>query len=200
MYSINSFTQNLLYQHATDNMDMPVAYDAVGNFIPRYDIQQISIAEQFSPLISADVTLKNSLQARFEIRRDRTLTLAYSNIQVTEVRGVEYIVGIGYRIKNMKIPFQSGGRKTRLPNDVNLKADIGLRDNTTIIRKLTERTNQASAGNKMLSIKLSADYNINDRFNVRVFFDRIANTPFVSASYPTSETSAGFQLRFTLAQ
>jgi len=197
-YSINSFTQNLLYTES--EADVPASRDAVNNFIPRYDIALISISEQFSPLISIDATLKNSFQCRLEVRRDRTLTLTYSNIQVTEVRGVEYILGLGYRWKNLKLPFKVNGKKTRLKNDLNLKGDFGIRDNTTIIRKLVEQTNQASAGNKSVMIKISVDYNINERFNVRAFFDRNVNNPFVSASYPTAETSAGIKLRFTLAQ
>src|SRR5205085_2063758 len=52
-YSINSFTQNLLYK---ENNEQPVALDTIGNFIPKYDFQQISIAEQFSPLIGVELT------------------------------------------------------------------------------------------------------------------------------------------------
>jgi cell surface protein SprA len=192
IYSINSFTQNLLYQGNPD----PFVRDTVGNFIPQYDFQQITIAEQFAPLIGLDMTWKNSLQTRFEIKRDRTLTLSYANIQVTEVRGTEYVVGLGYKVKRFKPPFV----RKKLTNDLNLKADVGYRENTTIIRKLVEQANEPSAGSTTITVKVSADYNINERFNIKLFADKTINEPFVSTSFPTSNLNAGFSVRFTLAQ
>jgi len=198
VYSINSFTQNLLYK---DNNEQPVALDTIGNFIPRYDFQQISIAEQFSPLIGIDLTFKNSLQARFEYKRDRTVSLSYASIQVTEVRGEEYTVGAGYKFKRVKLPFvRVGPAKTRIANDLNLKADFSLRKNTTLIRKLVENANQPSSGTTSISVKVSLDYNISERINLKLFADKLITNPFVSTSFPTSTLTAGLTIRFTLAQ
>ncbi|MBK7571973.1 MAG: cell surface protein SprA [Bacteroidetes bacterium] len=196
VYSVNSFNQNLLYEESNG---YPSRLDSSQNFIPQYDQQQITISEQLSPLIGIDMTFKNSLQTRFEIKRDRTITLAYSNIQVTEVRGIEYTIGFGYKFKRVTLPFKIGGKK-KLSNDLTVRADFNLRDNTTILRKVIEGTNQPSAGTKTLSVKVSADYPVNERFNVRAFYDYSANNPFVSTSYPTSYTNAGIAIRFTLAQ
>lgn len=196
IFSVNSFSRNLLYQE-TNNF--PSALDTAQNFIPKYDIQQITISEQLAPLIGFDMTWKNSLQTRFEIKRDRTITLAYSNIQVTEVRGIEYTLGLGYKFKRVTLPFRIGGKK-KLSNDMTVKVDLNLRENTTILRKVVEGTNQPSAGTTTLSVKVSADYPVNDRFNVRAFYDFSSNEPFVSTSYPTSYTNAGIAIRFTLAQ
>ena len=195
-YSINSFSQNLLYEELNS---APSRRDTAGNFIPQYAIQQVTIAEQLAPLIGIDITWKNSLQTRFEIKRDRTLTLAYSNIQVTEVRGIEYVIGLGYKIKKVRFPIGLG-RGKRPTNDLSLRADFNLRKNTTILRKLIENTNQPSSGSTTMGVKLSADYPVTDRFNIRLFYDWNANDPFVSSSYPTSNTNAGISIRFTLAQ
>ncbi len=197
VYSVNSFTQNLLY--TSDINGNATNSDTIGNFIPRYDLQQVTIAEQLSPLIGIDMTFKSSLQARFEINRDRTLTLAYSNNQVTEVRGIVYVVGLGYKFKRVRLPFSVGGGK-KLTNDLTVRADINIRNNTTILRKVVENTNQPSSGSQTLGIKLSADYPVSDRFNVRAFYDYNATEPFVSSSYPNSNTNAGIAIRFTLAQ
>ena len=195
-YSVNSFVQNLEFKKTNE---FPSAHDTLQNFIPQYEIQQITLAEQFAPLLGIDMIWKNGFQTRFEYKRDRTLTLAYSNIQVTEVRGVEYTVGLGYRIKKFTLPFiRTGGGKKKLTNDLNLKADFSLRDSKTIIRKLVEGTNQPSAGAKTIAYKLSADFAISDRFNIKAFFDKNINNPFVSSSYPTSNVNAGISLRFTL--
>ncbi len=196
IYSINSFNRNLLYK---EQGNYASNRDTLTNFIPRFDIQQITISEQLAPLIGIDMTWKNSLQTRFEIKRDRTLTLAYSNIQVTEVRGTEYTVGLGYKFKKVVLPIRLGNGK-KLSNDLNVRIDVNLRDNKTILRKVIEGTNQPSAGTKTLGVKISADYPVNDRFNVRAFYDYNANNPFVSSSYPTSNTNFGISIRFTLAQ
>ncbi|MFM9027304.1 MAG: cell surface protein SprA [Bacteroidota bacterium] len=195
VYSVNSYTQNLLYEQSND---FPSNRDTTGNFIPQYDFQQITISEQLSPLIGVDMTWKNSLQTRIEIRRDRTLTLAYSNIQVTEVRGVEYVIGIGYKFKKVKFPIRMGNKPIK--SDLSVRADINMRNNTTILRRAIEGTNQPSAGSRTLGVKFSADYPINERFNIRAFYDFNSNNPFVSSSYPTSNTNAGLSVRFTLAQ
>jgi cell surface protein SprA len=195
VYSVNAFTQDLLYDFKDEN---PRVRDTVNNFIPQYTFQQVTISEQFAPLFGLDMTFKNSLQARFEVKRDRTLTLSYANIQVTEVRGNEYIAGLGYKFKKVRLPFVSAKRK--IQNDLNLKADFGLRKNFTIIRKLVEGANQPSAGTTTVTAKISADYNINERFNIKVFANKTINTPFVSTSFPTSNFEAGFSVRFTLSQ
>ena len=119
--------------------------------------------------------------------------------QVTEVRGTEYVVGLGYKFKKVTLPFRVGGKK-KLSNDLTVKMDVGLRNNTTILRKVVERTNQPSAGSQTLNLKVSADYPVNKRFNVQAFYNYNANEPFVSSSYPTSNTNAGISVRFTLAQ
>ena len=97
------------------------------------------------------------------------------------------------------LPFiKASGGKRKISNDLNLKADFNLRNNKTIIRKLVEGTNQPSAGALTISYKFSADYAVNERFNIKAFFDKSINNPFVSSSYPTSNVNAGFSLRFTL--
>jgi len=120
---------------------------------------------------------------------------------VTEIRGVEYTIGLGYKIQKFTLPFiKASGGKRKFSSPLNLKADFNLRDNRTIIRKLVENTNQPSSGTQTISYKFSADYAINERFNIKAFYDTSINNPFVSSSYPTSNVNAGISLRFTLAQ
>jgi cell surface protein SprA len=194
-YSINSFMQNLAWAESGGE-----ATDANGNLIPRYDIQQITISEQWGPLAGLDITWKNSLQTRIEVKRDRTVSLSYSNVQVTEVRGMEYVVGLGYRIKNFKLPFGLGAKNKSKRNDLNLKGDFSYRNNYTIVRQLAQEINQPSQGNRTLSIRTSADYLLSERLNLRLFYDQTINRPFVSSSFPTSNTNIGLSLRFTIAQ
>ena len=56
------------------------------------------------------MTWKNSLITKLEIKKNRTLNLSLSNNQLTEIKGSEYIIGTGYRLKDLEFRFRSGGR------------------------------------------------------------------------------------------
>jgi cell surface protein SprA len=191
-FSVGSYQTNLLYVPGGFELD------AAGNFIPERQIMMITVQEVMRPLVGFDATLTNSLLLKVEYNRDRNLSLSMSNYQVTEIRGKEYVVGTGYRFKNVKLPFAVGG--TTPKSDLNLRVDLSLRDNATVIRKMEERQNQVTAGQNILSIKTSADYVLNQRLNVRAFYERVVNTPVISTSFPSANTNAGISLRFTLAQ
>ncbi|MCB0782470.1 MAG: cell surface protein SprA, partial [Flavobacteriales bacterium] len=191
-FSIGSYQTNLLYTQDGE------ALDAIGNFIPQRQIMTATISEVMRPFINFDATLQNSLLLKFEYNRDRNLSLSLSNLQVTEVRGKEFVVGTGYRFKNVKFPLAFGG--TRPKSDMNLRLDLSLRDNATVIRRMEENQNQVTAGQNIISIKTSADYVINQRLNVRAFYERVMNNPVISTSFPSANTNAGISIRFTLTQ
>lgn len=191
-FNISNFITNMLYEPGG------AALDAAGNFIPARQISVITVQEAMRPLMSFDGTLKSGLLAKVEYNRDRNLSLALTNYQVTEVRGVEYVIGTGYRFKNVKLPFMIGSKKPE--SDLNLRVDLSLRDNFTVIRQMEQLQNQVTAGQKVLSIKTSADYVLNQRLNVRAFYERVVNTPVISTSFPSANTNLGIAIRFTLTQ
>jgi cell surface protein SprA len=75
-----------------------------------------------------------------------------------------------------------------------------MRTNRTILRKIVEDVNQISAGQRIISINTSADYQLSERFVIRLFYDHIITNPYVSSQFPTGNVNAGISLRFTLAQ
>jgi cell surface protein SprA len=195
-FSINSYTSNLQYGERGGS-----AYDrdAGDNFISEYQITTISIAEQFSPLLGIDITLKNSLLAKMELKKDRNLSMSLTNGQLAEIRGNEWVFGSGYRFEQVKLPFGIGAKKG-IKSDLNLRADVTIRKNLTITRNMETdpTTNQVTAGQTVISIKTAADYVINEKLNVRFFFDRVVTKPEISTTFPTANTNAGIALRFTL--
>ncbi len=202
-YNVGSYTTNVLYKEDEDGFQK--IRDELGerNFIPEREINQISITEQFSPLININMTWNNSMLTNFEIKKTRNLSMSFANNQLTEVSSKEIIVGFGYRIKNVVLYVKSiggGGRKKRLESDINIKADVSVRNNETVLRKLIENSDQISSGQQVISINLSTDYMISEQFTIRAFFDKIINNPFVSSQYKNSNTNAGISIRFTLAQ
>jgi cell surface protein SprA len=50
------------------------------------------------------------------------------------------------------------------------------------------------------SIKGAADYAVNERLNVRLFYEQTINTPVISTSFPTSNILTGVEVRFSLSQ
>lgn len=175
--------------------------DLNNNFIPGMVIQNVAVSERFSPLIGLDATwmIKSKgkpqgLITKFEYKKDRNATLSLNNNQVTEILGNEWVIGTGYKFSQVKLPF--GKLK---PNDLNIRVDISFRDNLTVIRKITEETNQATAGQRVVSIRSSADYNLNKYLVVSFYYDQTLNTPKVTTSFPTGNLSTGLRLRFNLA-
>ena len=191
-FNIGTYQSNLLYTPDGNTRD------AANNFLPQQQITVVTISEVMRPFINFDATLKNSLLAKFEYNRDRSLSLSLSNYQVTEVRGKEFVIGTGYRFKNVNFPIAFNGVKPK--SDMNLRVDVSFRDNSTVIRKMQEQQNQVTAGQNITSIKLSADYVINQRLNVRFFYERVMNNPVISTSFPSANTSARLSIRFTLTQ
>jgi cell surface protein SprA len=162
----------------------------------------VSINEQFSPLINFDMTLQNSLLARFEIKKSRSLTLSFANNQLTEVSSEEFVVGAGYRFKEVPLSFSGmgGGGGRTFKSDLNLKADFSIRNSKTVLRGIDTDLNQISSGQKVVSILTSIDYQLSQSLTLRFFFDKIINNPYLPSQYRNSTTKGGFSLRFSLAQ
>ncbi len=200
-YSINSFRTNLGYGETSGAASNQQQYST--DYISRFDFGQISISEQFSPLFGIDMTWHNSLFTKVEYKKSRNLTLSFANNQVTEVKSNELVVGIGYRIKSLGFTIKAlggGGRKTRMESDLDIKVDFSIRSNKTVLRRIDEDINQVSAGQKIVSVNTSIDYQLNQNLSIRLFFDKIVNNPFVSNQYKNSTTNGGISLRFSLAQ
>jgi cell surface protein SprA len=198
-YNVGSYTTNVLFNDP-DQDGFTAVRDAVGNFLPGQEIAQITIMEQFSPLINFDMTWHNSFLSKFEIKKTRNLALSFANNQLTEVTSSEFIIGVGYRFKDVKFKIRTGGSRRTMESDLNIKADFSMRTNRTILRKIVEDVNQISAGQRIISINTSADYQLSQRFVIRLFYDHIITNPYVSSQFPTGNVNAGISLRFTLAQ
>jgi len=199
-YSVGSFNSNILYG---EENGMPSVMDNAGNFIPAAQISIVSITEQFNPLIKIDMGFINSLLASAEMRRSRNISLSFVNNQLTEVTSSEYIVGLGYRLKGIRFNLSGvlgGGKKTVTNSDLNLKLDFSIRQNKTVLRRVDQNINQISVGQQVMTLNFSADYNLSARFNLRFYFDKVINSPYVSNQYRTSNTKGGIALRFTLGQ
>jgi cell surface protein SprA len=199
MLSISSWATNVNFDPENANQTFPNS----DNYITRYDVGIVSVMEQYSPLIGVDVTMHNSLSAKIEYKKSRKLDLSFVNNQLTEVVGAEVVVGMGYRIKNLKFTIGSmsgGGKKKNFKSDLNLKIDFGIRDNKTTLRRIDEVNNQISAGAKQYTLNFAGDYMLSQSIQLKLYYNWTSNNPYVSSQMPNATTSGGFSLRFNLAQ
>jgi cell surface protein SprA len=179
-----------------DNNGNANALDINNNIISGLQVQNVTISEQFSPLIGFDATwivFGQSLTTKFEYKKDRQSTLSLNNNQVTEVLSEEIVVGLQSKITKVKL------LKKVPASDLNAGINFSFRDNLTVIRKVVENTHQPTAGQKMIAFKFNLDYNLSQNLTVTLFYDQNLNTPKVATSYPTGNINTGIKVRFNLA-
>ena len=211
LWNLKEYFTNISLTHAyssTMNMNSYVTSLLFGqdslakgkNLTTRYQYQQgITLTERVTPLIGIDITLKSGLTFKFEYKTDRNLALYLINFQMVEQRNKELVFGTGYRARNIKLPIKYQGERILLENDLNFRLDFSIRDGVTIVRKLDQnQTNEPTAGSRMMSIRPTLDYAINQKLNFRAFYTRNVNSPKTSQSFPTALTNFGVTLRYTM--
>jgi cell surface protein SprA len=200
---MNSFTSALLYQDVS-RYGYPSFIDTLSkNYIPYYLVPNITIQEQFAPLIGIDFSLVNQLTGKFEYIKQRQLSMSLIDFQLSEVRSTEFSIGAGWRKRGLKLPFKVPFTKKdtkQLENEINFRFDFKWRDNASANSRLDQLTTYPIAGAKEITISPTIDYYISNRINVKLYFDQRRVIPYISSAAPTTNTRAGMQIRISLAQ
>ncbi|MDQ6757081.1 MAG: hypothetical protein M3004_09105, partial [Bacteroidota bacterium] len=200
---MNSFTSALLYQDVS-RFGYPSFIDPISNnYIPYYFVPNITIQEQFSPLLGVDFSLVNQLTGKFEYVKTRQLSMSLIDYQLSEVRSTQLTLGAGYRKRGLKLPFKvpfSKKDSKQLDNEINFRFDFSIRDNATSNSRLDQQSAFATGGSKEITLSPTIDYYISNRINVKLYFDQRRVNPYISSAAPTVNTRAGMQVRISLAQ
>lgn len=197
--SMNSFVSALFYQDIY-SVGFPSFLDSnSGNFVPFYQIPNLTISEQFAPFLGIDASFQNNVTARFEFRKSRNVSLSMIDYQVSETKSTEFVVGLGYRKRGLRLPFPILGVR-KLKNDLNMKMDIGIRDDKSFNSYLAQNIDVVTRGQRVITISPSIDYIASEKLTVRIFYDRRQSIPYVSSAFPITTTRAGITLRFIFAQ
>ena len=200
LYTINQFQSNLDYTQpnfAVDYDSQPqTVKDQSGNYKNETLYSNINLTEMFSPLIRVDFEMMNYVKILAEIKKDRLLSLSFDNNLMTEVQGKEYTLGLGYRIKDVRIRSQLAGLKKRIVSDLNMKADVSIRDNKTIIRYLDLENNQVTTGQTIWGLKYSADYAFSKNLTGIFYFDYTFSEYAISTAFPQTTIRSGFTIRY----
>jgi len=199
-YTINQFRTNLDYvagERGVEYDDQSTdALNQSGDFKNGTLYSNINLEEQFSPLIRLEFEMKNSIKVLAEIQKDRMLSLSFDNNLLTEIQGQEYTLGLGYRIKDLRIRSALAGAKQIVKSDLNMRADISVRDNKTIIRYLDLENNQITAGQTIWGGKFTADYAFSKNLTAIFYFDYTFSDFAISTSFPQTSIRSGFTLRY----
>ncbi|MXV51753.1 cell surface protein SprA [Pedobacter sp. HMF7647] len=193
-YSVSSFNTLIRYEETNGAVS---SRDVNNNFLPYYQFAQVTLFEQFVPLFGVDVRMKNNLTANFEYRKSRAMSLSLSNSQLAQQNETNIVFGMGYRTNNFRFPFGLFGG-TKLKNDLNFKLDFSLNDLKTLIYRADVDDAEVSSGAKNISYRPSIDYVINQRFNIRLYYDGTITRPYTSQTFNTSFSNFGVSMRFVL--
>jgi len=197
-YTVGSYVSNLDYQSQNDGFNY--VQDANQNFLSQYTIGTININEAFNPLIDIDITWLNNFTSRFDWRKTRNLTLSLTNNQLMELYDTQASLGLGYRFDNMKLFVKTKTSQKMYNNALNVRLDVAIGKNKTVLRQLDQENNQTTAGQQSVSVKFSSDYKLSQAFTLRLFYDRLVTNPFISNSYRTTNSNLGVSFKFTLTQ
>lgn len=199
-YNVGAYQTNLNFDDAAYGDGFSYVMDANNNFVPNYSMSAVNISEVLNPLINMNITWLNDLSTSLGMSRTRNMTLSFTNSQLTEVVSQSFNLGVGYKFPRMDLFIKTNGKQKSFSNDLNLRCDLKIMKNKTVLRKLEEADDQLTAGQRMMTLKTSADYALSDRFQLRLYYDRAINTPYTSNAFPTSTTNFGMTFRFTLMQ
>ncbi|GAA4302533.1 cell surface protein SprA [Compostibacter hankyongensis] len=202
LLSMNSYNSSLMYADPL-RYGYPGFIDPnslSGDYIPYFLVPNITVTEQFAPLLGIEATFTNNLNVRFAYSKSRTLSLSLIDFQLAEMRSSEITVGGGFRVRNLSLPFNLGNGKKKLNNDLNFRIDLSFRDDKTVNNRLDADLIIPTSGQQTIGISPSIDYVVNDRLNLHFFYDRRQTIPAISSYFPQSNTQAGVTLRFVMAR
>ncbi len=226
VYAVGSYNTYSSYMSYMGDLGF-INNTTTGNPIPSsmFDISTVSINEAFSPFCGISLTFNNNLTASFKYNRTRVLTLSMTSQQLTEALSKDLVIGLGYKINDLKLFGTPKRRKitntrrtkdtedknkqqetetpteTGMSNPLNLRLDISLRNQSALNRNIVTQLSQATSGNKAFKLSVMADYTLSKLLTLSAYFDRQTTTPLLSSSaYPTTTQDFGVSMKFSLAR
>jgi cell surface protein SprA len=168
-------------------------------------VPNITISEQFAPLIDIDMQFVNQLQVKVGYSKSRQLSLSLIDYQMSENRSTEFVFGLGFRKRGVPLPFKiqvmgKNGLTNKLENDMTFRLDVSFRDDATTNSYLDQNAAVPVGGQQVIAISPSLDYVVNNRINLKLYFDERRTVPKISSSPPVTTTRAGVSIRISLAE
>lgn len=201
-YSVGSFTSHTNWESVGGDLGFTLD-ELTQKPVPSspYNISSVTVTEKFAPLLGVAATLHNNLTLNAEYRDSRTLTLNSDAGQLVEAVQKALTFGAGYKIANFNKVLKIKGQQKGFNNDLTINADFSFQNTQALIRKIQERSSQATSGTKSIAINVTANYALSKRITVSAFFDHQINKPLISATaYPTTNSNYGISVNLSLAR
>ena len=220
--SMGSFNSNTSYKDPLGYGTAGFIDTTTGNFVSYFQVPNITVTEQFSPLIGIDMQTVNQIQAKMSYSRSRQLSLSLEDYQMTEARSTEWVLGAAWKKKGLRLPFNitlpgsgksagpsgSGGGKSggagggsgqNQGNDVTFRLDVDLRDDVSTNTYLDQTSSTPTSGQKVFRLSPSVEVVLNRRISCKLYYDRTRTIPKISSSYPTTTVKCGIDIKISLS-
>jgi len=191
-YSLSEFRTNLEYEPANPNKT-----NVAGDFLNDKLYSTVTLAEQFNPLLRADMELKNSMSLLAEFNRDRTISISLDNDYLTEILKREYKFGMGYRFKDLAFVTQLAGTPTTVKSDLVLKGTLSYLREFTVIRNMEIFNNQVTAGQTSWIGNFSAEYALSRNLLASYYLQYNFSKSAISTSFPMTTFRTGVSVKYT---
>lgn len=203
-YNVGNFTSSLEYGAQYLNLlvrGYPLGFltNTQSLFIPIFVMSTITMEEKYAPFIGLQFATKKNITGRIEYNKERRAGLNLSNSQVAEFNSNDFVMGIGFRRNNIRIPFRGrDGNQIVLKNDLNFRFDFTIRDIIALQRRL-DGDAVVTQGNYNFQLRPQIEYQFNKRFSGTFYIERLVNNPYNSLSFYRSSTLGGINVRFNLS-
>ncbi len=194
-YAAYNFASNVNYNYNASSSTELSRYEN-STFIPKYEIATVYIDEAFKPFLGIDITWKGTLSTKFEYAQARKIGLSLSSNRLEELRQNGITIGAGYKFAQLPITIVVGGDKQYFKSDLILRADLSINNNDVIYRRIAENLSESNEYKKSFSLSTTADYTLNERFDVQLFYNHTFNE--ANIGFPITNIDVGFKIQFAL--
>jgi cell surface protein SprA len=179
----------------------PIKLDSLNNnFIPLYFLPNVGFNESFSPLLGIDFTLKNKMNFRFEYKKSRMVSMSLIDYQLTENVNAGFTFGYGFQTQAITLPFSDyEGKNIVLKNGARISCDVTYTDNFIVNHRVGQDIRIPVGGAIRLMINPKVDVQVNEKFNLQLFYNYVYNEPRISNAFPMINGAAGMRMSFSLA-
>ncbi len=152
--TINNYNLNPEY-----NIEDPYAEirEVNGNYFTRWEIPEIVITEQFSPIVGFSLKTLNDYTLDFQYKKSRNLALSTAVGELRESRSTDFVFGTGMILEDINIGFLTGDRKGKKKKKTNEK------DGKDVLGALgSGRQGRGINNNKPRTLTLNLDFSYRD--------------------------------------
>lgn len=193
-YNVGGYTTLLQYTESNGSVS---SRDINNDFLPMFQFSQITIFEQFAPLLGIDMRFKNNVTTSVSYMQSRALSLSLLNSQLAQQNEDDVVISFGYKAKNFRFPFGLW-EDFILKNDLTFNLAFAIRNSKTLIFQPDVLAAQVSSGADNITYRPEINYALSDRFNISFFYDANITKPYTSQSFNTSFSTFGFNLKLIL--